>query len=513
MSNVTLIKSLPHVTAAIAAFEQRYRADHDQEHALLLDSLGRIVVERAGNEDSVKFTNLELEHACAGSLTHNHPKAKPFSVDDLILALTYGLSMRAVGITPEGEHLDYTLSVGLPSPQKAKDVERQFDIELVLAEKELADIQLTDRQWERESRHLAVTRLAQQFGFKYLRTQKLTSVSEMKQPHEVQRLDALALTETVMKRDVFTPLHAGIVAMLARNANEKGIIPVTRLDAVRTQGAQKLVYTMLGKPDQHGALTPYITHGNRVIPDSPYFAALWALMHKAATVAIERHADIMRKHLPADLVRLFELATISPFQDVAVHEMEDFEPLLYDPLHRWLGPDGKQLSDRIWNATGDMRRKLDAYLTHAISTGKPVQQMAEELQTFLIGGAGSYEAMRLARTETSAAANRADWAASQQNPFVESYSPFTSPRHECCDNCDDEEANGPYAKDDPAHLPPFHPECACGVRWVEVKQTDGIVERLRSRASVAIASARGALTDVIGPLSKKFINLLFRGGR
>jgi hypothetical protein len=48
--------------------------------------------------------------------------------------------------------------------------------------------------------------------------------------------------------------------------------------------------------------------------------------------------------------------------------MDDDTPKLsFDILRRWIG--NRTLSDRIWTATGDMRRKLDDYLTNCYCRG------------------------------------------------------------------------------------------------------------------------------------------------
>lgn len=488
----------------LATFERRYRYDHKQEHAALLDAQGNLVAEHSGDFDSVEFTPQELERACLGILSHNHPRALAPSAADLALAAQYGLTIRAVGVTPEGEQVDYTVIMPVPSLQVADAVKVSFDDEVEQAEKDLSAKPMDDRTWERESRNLAVTRLAKRFNFQYQRVFRDTPISEATR-HEVKRLNVLDDVETTMHREWLSPLHAGIVRLLNHHADPKGHISVIQLDLIRQIVAGMVVRSMLGKPDANGTLEPYRVQHGVVMPNSPYFKALWGLMVHSATVAVERQAAIMRRYLPADLIRLFESAVISPFGQ-NVQEIAE-----YDPLHLWLGPDGKRLSDRIWIATGDMRRKLDAYLADAIARNVPVTQMAKELEVFLQPGNGPYEAMRLARTEVAAAHSRAESAAAQMNPLVETYSPFTAPKHACCDGCDLEEQQGPYPKSDTTHLPPFHPNCICGVMWNVVKDIKGTIAKLRQQVEQAIAQAKRAFTDWIGPLSKQFVSLLFRG--
>ncbi len=496
---------------ALTTFEKTYRADHQNEHAVLYSAHGELIVRRTGEIDEVKFSEQELNRACFGTLDHNHPRAMPPSGDDLALAARYGLTLKAVGITPEGKAVDYTVTMPGPSETLAEQLKAAFDNEVERAEQELANQPLDDRAWQREARHLAVSRLSFRYGFGYMRTQRKAPVGEMS--HEVKRLDILADVDPLIEREVLTPLRISLVAALTRNANAQGRVPIERMTSVRNSAAQIVQHVMLGKPQQDGALKPYHTRSGEPVPNSAYFAALLTLMRRAAQVAADYHAGLMRRYLPDDLKRLYEFATIDPFGGRVVEEMdvvEGFSPLEYDPLHEWLGPDNKRLSDRIWNATGDMRRRLDEYLASAITRGTPVSQMAQELQQFLLSGNGSYEAMRLAHTETTAAFHRADSAAAQLNPFVETYNFMTAPQHKCCDECDNVEAGSPYDKDDLLHLPPRHPFCVCRVFWNVVSDIKAVVIKLRQSIEQAIGAARKAASDFIGPLSRRFVDLLFR---
>ena len=92
----------------ISAFKRDFRHDHSREHALLLDVLGRKIVLRTGDNDSVEFSASELEQGCGGVLIHTHPHGKPFSGEDLALAAQYGLTICAVGDTPDGYAYEYT---------------------------------------------------------------------------------------------------------------------------------------------------------------------------------------------------------------------------------------------------------------------------------------------------------------------------------------------------------------------------------------------------------------------
>lgn len=521
---------------ALATFEKRYRTDHAREHALLLDADSKLIVYRSGDAGSVDFSPEELVRAEGGLLSHNHPHGKPPSKFDVALALRYGLTIRAFGLTPDGENWDYTIRPPGASAAASDYVLAHYDDQVEQAERGLAaradQENWSDWKWERESRNLAIVNLAKMLGFAYDRTRRSVPIAEMTRrdrQSEDRRLAILVGLETTMRNQVFAPLASAIAATLSRHAGVDNRVAAYRLETIRREIARHVQQTMLGGPDASGVLTPYSVVHNEVRPRSVYFRTLWTAMRAAAAVSVEKQADLMRRYLPPDLVRLFEMATLSPF-DTAVQEDESDLPTQglgpdfgqgYDPLHRWIGQDGKQLSDRIWNATGDMGRKLDLYLTQAITRGESVQQMARDLEQYLVPGRKSRvdtpwgnmsaDAMRLARTEVASAGHRADYAAARLNPLVETYSPFTAPRHQCCDECDDEERGGPYPVDDPTHLPTFHPNCICGVIWHIVEDVTAAVDSLREQIMRAIAQARRSIADFIGPLSKRLLDLLFRG--
>jgi hypothetical protein len=68
------------------------------ETAVVLDSSGKVLLRKSGDERSVTFTPEEVEKLRGGVLTHNHPSSSSFSDDDVQLAVLKGLrEIRAVG--------------------------------------------------------------------------------------------------------------------------------------------------------------------------------------------------------------------------------------------------------------------------------------------------------------------------------------------------------------------------------------------------------------------------------
>lgn len=139
--------------------------------------------------------------------------------------------------------------------------------------------------------------------------------------------------------------------------------------------------------------------------------------------------------------------------------------------------DGKTLSKRIWNLTGDNGNKIDAIIKDNISKGANGKELAKELdkyvnpknritpKTFTDGLGGdniSYQARRLARTSITHAQTETMIQNAKKNPFCKglkwnlSASHFTR-MHGKRDICDDYE--GRTFK--PEELPLQHPNCLC----------------------------------------------------
>ena len=168
--------------------------------------------------------------------------------------------------------------------------------------------------------------------------------------------------------------------------------------------------------------------------------------------------------------------------------------LFYDPAHRFVAPDGYQLSERIWNMSKRTRRNIDRTVARGIKEGVGAIELSNRLESMLLperarirttgvrtiaqddvrpqplvgaqrlywGRRVSYDAMRLARTELTAAFGRATIASAETNPYIDKIKWELSPSHPRVDICDDYAANGPYARKD---LPPYpaHPHCLCAL--------------------------------------------------
>ncbi|OOM72905.1 phage Mu protein F like protein [Clostridium puniceum] len=157
--------------------------------------------------------------------------------------------------------------------------------------------------------------------------------------------------------------------------------------------------------------------------------------------------------------------------------------------------DGKTLSKRLWNITGDNGNKIDAIIKDNIAKGANVRELAKELEkhvnpknritpkTFADGIGGdniSYQARRLARTSITHAQTETLIQNAKKNPFCKglkwnlSASHF-SRMHGKLDICDD--YNGRTFK--PEEVPLQHPNCLCYFTEV-LEELDKCIETMKS---------------------------------
>lgn len=184
----------------------------------------------------------------------------------------------------------------------------------------------------------------------------------------------------------------------------------------------------------------------------------------------------------------------------------------FDDTRTWVDPNGYRLSDRIWRARQQVREAIDRTLRTAIATGEDALVTARKLEQYLRphlavqrtargrirpgqpreivtrtpgrGGAGSYPARRLARTEISRAHGQATLWAAQRTPFVRGVRWSVSARHPAPDECDRnataDNGLGPGVYP-PEAVPryPAHPHCLCVLSLATVEDDREIVRELR----------------------------------
>lgn len=255
-----------------------------------------------------------------------------------------------------------------------------------------------------------------------------------------------------------------------------------------------------------------------VTPLSPYALALNLALAQVQHGAVRIQGEWLKKHAPDDVWRW--LAQGRPRQPVVAEQtrreeliaayrelLVDTGNLGYDAAHTFVGDDGYTLSDRIWRAGNVTRAKIDQFISDGITSGIGAFELAKKLEQFLTPGRAalrtnkpygvdaSYDAMRLARTEITAAFGRATMAAARANPYVIQVWWKLSPSHPKPDICDTYEAGSPWTLNRvPAY--PAHPQCVTPGQLVITTRGWLPIEDVRAGDEVLTHNARfRAVTD------------------
>ena len=146
------------------------------EVAALYDRKGGLVASRIGEAHNVGFGNAELTAARGGTLTHYHHSGHSFSHEDLAMAHSNGLTVRAFGTDKEGNCHYYQAKAMVPSQAQAEAIVRNFPHQEKQAKNDLINSKdskgLSDEEITRKAREATVTRVARENGLNYTHTVK-----------------------------------------------------------------------------------------------------------------------------------------------------------------------------------------------------------------------------------------------------------------------------------------------------------------------------------------------------
>lgn len=153
--------------AAAVVIENGVRFD-EKETGTLIAADGRLILQRIGEPNRVRFPVRVLERAAGATFTHNHPGGTSFSVDDIALAAEYGFSEMRV-ITPLHRFSMRPINTW-PNPA---DIEKAYNLEIEhvkLAIHHLVQAgELGGKYKGAETMHVLWARLAKAMRMKYLR--------------------------------------------------------------------------------------------------------------------------------------------------------------------------------------------------------------------------------------------------------------------------------------------------------------------------------------------------------
>jgi hypothetical protein len=159
------------------------------------------------------------------------------------------------------------------------------------------------------------------------------------------------------------------------------------------------------------------------------------------------------------------------------------------------GPDGLQLSDRVWNASAHARGAVQSLVQVAVARGEDPRRLARELDRYVLQDARtpqrdatrrlrklpkvSYPAMRLARTEMQNAFHESHIMANQATPSYLGIFWRLSKEHPVPDICDDyatHNGDGFWPKGQEPTKP--HPHCFC-YSVPKLEDTQDFLQRLQ----------------------------------
>lgn len=361
----------------------------------------------------------------------------------------------------------------------------------------------------------------------------------MTSPRTIPNIRRYRTSMKMVRQDLdaeLRPVVRDIQTVILFNSLTDGSIPLEREDVILAR-AGTIVSNFFTAGDNrrsfdanYNGLTPYARLLNR------YYV-------RVALEAVVDQYLWMKRNIPEDVFNWLAQPDIAEsaensvngliYEDINATDADSLRifrpnPLAqYDAMHTWVDPKGYRLSDRIWNAELNTRRKIDGLLADGIRSGMSARELSERLEQFVLpsrknirtnkpyGTNASYDAMRLARTEIARAANEASRLAAVQNPYVNKIDVARSRNGDrSCPICpehatigiDGERLREPYGVDD-ARISPYHPHCLCHVRPVVDESVEEITARLRG----AMNDARYARQPKPNPAQgRSFVQRLLR---
>ena len=220
---------------------------------------------------------------------------------------------------------------------------------------------------------------------------------------------------------------------------------------------------------------------------------------------LRKNIEVATNYSKAILINAIESAGISKVSKSVITKI--FSELNTRTLEAYWArsKNGLFLSDNIWSKNVKYRDTITKILQTAVAEGQDCVKTARMLDEYVLKGKKtlvdnypnmikrmgnripsdvSYEALRLARTEMTAAYGEGVLVAAKVNPATQGIKYILSKSHPKKDICDDITGSdnyglgiGVYPIDNPP-VYPFHPHCLCVVLTVN-EQPDDLVARLK----------------------------------
>lgn len=258
-----------------------------------------------------------------------------------------------------------------------------------------------------------------------------------------------------------------IGGILRRSAQSDGTINRRNEAAILREAGQVIDRLFVGVDGR----SAFADDGVTPLAEFPRILNKWYGFVTAAT--IRQSGKWMKSHTPDDVYAWLQKAKRPPIQETIL-PVDAVGRILaeYDTMHTWVDPNGYVLSQRIWKADLATRQKIDTILADGIRNGTGALQLSRLLEQFLVPGRAavrtdrpygtdaSYDAMRLTRTELTAAFGRVTLLSGRLNPYVDGIIWQLSGSHPEPDQCDGYAAGSPYDFDKVPYYP-SHPFELC----------------------------------------------------
>ena len=267
-------------------------------------------------------------------------------------------------------------------------------------------------------------------------------------------------------------LNNSIAGILNSAAENDGSIALEKAAGIQNQVQDDTLKVFVGNGQ------PYKANG--VSPNSDYAKMLNTGIVDTSTGVVESHQEWIATNVDDRISAWLARPGSGRAVRGAIAEVFRPNPLAqYDPKRWWVDPrNGYTLSDQVWRTGLTTRERIGKEIVTALRSGTSAVELSKRLEHLLILPSKrtrkpyrtnlSYDAMRLARTEITAAHGRATMVAAQANPFVDGMDWMLSAMHPKQDECDDRatlQAGGTrikaaYALGSAPGYPP-HPHCLC----------------------------------------------------
>ena len=117
------------VSSSLASVERGEAFSQKSETAHAFDKDGNPILTKGGNENTVTFTDDDVNALYGATLTHNHPSGTSFSPSDIAFASTSRLNeIRAYGTNSLGQKVIHSAKPGVRGWPKPSEIERRIPI-------------------------------------------------------------------------------------------------------------------------------------------------------------------------------------------------------------------------------------------------------------------------------------------------------------------------------------------------------------------------------------------------